>query len=677
MRLTAGARRFLAALTGLGLALPALAQEAASELDFFQLDDALNQAVTVAAREALTPRESPGIVTVMSRAEILALGARDLDDVLRQVPGFEVGLDYYGMAGIGIRGLWGIEGKVLLLVDGLEVNELYYNEALLGGRLPVDQVQRVEIIRGPGSTLYGGAAEYAVINVVTQGAAELQGVRLTGTYGQLAHANGRRDVGVAWGQRFGEGPRALEASVKVYTGEMHRSDGPHTLLDGTELSMRDQYVLSPLQVNASLGVGGFSARLLVERSSITFSDYSTTGLQSPTRARNDGTFAQAKYEWSLGQGLTLTPAYQFTRTTSYRVTAPDDELVTVTGESAADLHFDYVVDRHKLSLPLSLSPLEQLQVMVGLEGQLDIGRGTQSVFYLPSGETVDTRSSNTGSAFAQGILSTPVGSFTAGARYDHNSLSGGAFVPRLAWTKVFERAHLKALYSMAYRAPSLGNVNDAAAGGSTVGPEHTRVLELEAGFAPVPGHYLSVNLFDLRVKGPLTFVQESSIYTNGTRTGSRGLELEHRVRAGWGSATLGYSFYTARGINDVAAFAVPGHPEALLGFSPHKLTARASLDLPWQLKLNPSFALIGRRYTVQGDADADGAADLAQLEPVALLGLFVSRENLGLQGLEASLGVHDLLGQTYQYAPAFDFGRNPMPGPGREVMLRLSYQLPL
>ena len=149
---------------------------------------------SVAARKPQTTRDAPGIVTIVTREEIQGSGARDLIDVLRLVPGFFLALDVQGVVGFGMRGNFAHEGKILLLVDGLEMNEIDYSTMPLGHHFPVEHIQRVEIIRGPGSAIYGGYAELAVVNVVTRTGEELKGASASGYYGQTSQGLARRGV---------------------------------------------------------------------------------------------------------------------------------------------------------------------------------------------------------------------------------------------------------------------------------------------------------------------------------------------------------------------------------------------------------------------------------------------------------------------------------------------------
>ena len=106
---------------------------------------------------------------------------------------------------------------------GQELNELAYSTLQLGNHVPVEQIEKIEIIRGPGSVIYGGFAELAVINVTTRGAKELDGIAVSGTYGQLPSALGRRNLSIQAGREIKSVP-GLSASASFFVGEGNRSD---------------------------------------------------------------------------------------------------------------------------------------------------------------------------------------------------------------------------------------------------------------------------------------------------------------------------------------------------------------------------------------------------------------------------------------------------------------------
>lgn len=63
--------------------------------------------------------------------------------------------DVQGVVGLGVRGLWPAEGKHLLIIDDIEMNEMQFASTQYGNEFPADQIKRIEIIRGPGSAIYG------------------------------------------------------------------------------------------------------------------------------------------------------------------------------------------------------------------------------------------------------------------------------------------------------------------------------------------------------------------------------------------------------------------------------------------------------------------------------------------------------------------------------------------
>jgi outer membrane receptor for ferrienterochelin and colicin len=132
----------------------------------------LGVTVTTATKSAQTTRRAPAVITVIRREDIHARGYRSVAEVLRTVPGF---YDVYDLAthNIGVRGVSGgarASGNVIkLMIDGQPVpyrptTGNFYGEELV----PIDAIQRIEIIRGPASALYGADAFLGVVNVITR-----------------------------------------------------------------------------------------------------------------------------------------------------------------------------------------------------------------------------------------------------------------------------------------------------------------------------------------------------------------------------------------------------------------------------------------------------------------------------------------------------------------------------
>jgi outer membrane receptor for ferrienterochelin and colicin len=277
--------------------------------------------------------------------------------------------------------------------------------------------------------------------------------------------------------------------------------------------------------------------------------------------------------------------------------------------------------------------------------------------------------------FSEATARTPLANVVAGVRFEHHSLVGDSFVPRIALTKIIEPFHFKALYSQAFRAPALENL----ALNPQLTPERTTVIEAEAGVQIAEGVFASVNAFDLTIRDPIIYstdpVTNAQIYENFRRTGSRGVEAELRMRDRRGSLVLNYSYYTAGPKNQVDLYATPD-PARVLAFPTHKISARASLNLGEHFSFDPSATWISARYAATG-TDSTGAPTFASEDPQFLVNLFATGRDLGVKGLDFGFGVYNLFDATDDYIQPYNSSHAPLPGPSREWIARLSYQIAL
>ena len=644
------------------LLLCGAAARAQSELELFEADARLKQETTVASVRPATLRDSPGILTLLSREEILASGARDLLDVLQLVPGFAPAVDVEGAVDVGFRGVWGHEGKILLLLDGQEMNETLYSTLQLGHELPVDQIQSIEIIRGAGSARYGGNAELAVINVQTRTAQDLKGVSASVVYGQMAHGYGHRGISLAAGTSFDEG---VSASVSGYFGQGNRSDGTYRDLLGNQASMNGgNSRLQPGYLNFAAEYRGLRLRAIYHR--LGLNNIDGFGDASPlAKLEFISFFGELAYDWKLSDSLRLTPELHYKRQLPWR----DDD-------KSSSLYYDKTAERYTGRVTAAWDATQDLNVAVGIDAYVDRAWlndpelvGAQTLF----GTSTRVSYKNV-AAFSELGWRTPVANLLAGARFEHHSLVGDSFVPRVALTKVFDPVHLKLLYSRAFRAPGIENIS---LGGGTLTPERTTIVEAEVGVRVAEGVFATVNAYDLTLRNPIVYTVDPATnqeaYLNAGRTGSRGAEVELRLEGARGSLVIGYALYTAAGKNQVDLYRGPD-PSRVLGLPSHKISARATLQIHPRVSLNGALAWFSRRDAALS-VDADGNPMIGSLQAAALVDLLVRARDVGVKGLELSAGVHNLLDSDFRYAQPYNAGHAPLPGPGREFMVRLAYDL--
>ncbi len=161
-------------------ALPA-AEEKTSEVDELSLYELRNLEtfMVTATKRKISVRKAPAIATVITADEIRNMGARDLMDVIKMVPGFGVSMSVEGRHMFEVRGISTVMSeKILMMIDGHRVNDPYTGSAFgwLFDYLSVEKIRQLEIIRGPGSALYGANAFVAVINVITKEADDIDGI---------------------------------------------------------------------------------------------------------------------------------------------------------------------------------------------------------------------------------------------------------------------------------------------------------------------------------------------------------------------------------------------------------------------------------------------------------------------------------------------------------------------
>ena len=137
--------------------------------------------VITASKVKETIKKAPASISVITDKQIRQMGARDLSDVLRAVPGFRVGSFYVGHGVFSARSTRkGISANILIMINSHPINDVvtggatYVHDTLL-----IDNIKRIEFIRGPGSALYGSNAYNGVINVITKEAEDIDGFELT------------------------------------------------------------------------------------------------------------------------------------------------------------------------------------------------------------------------------------------------------------------------------------------------------------------------------------------------------------------------------------------------------------------------------------------------------------------------------------------------------------------
>ena len=207
--------RSIALLLILGaLPVPALAQGRAADLGEMSLEDLMNVDVTSVSRKEQRAADVAAAIFVLTRDDIHRSGMRTIPDLLRLVPGVDVAQVNSNKWAVSIRGFNAMNAnKVLVLIDGRSLyNRIFGGVFWDAEDLVFDDIERIEVIRGPSAAMWGANAVNGVINIITKAAADTQGVLI------VAEGGGSGEqAGVRYGGTLGA------ASYRLYSQWTGRS----------------------------------------------------------------------------------------------------------------------------------------------------------------------------------------------------------------------------------------------------------------------------------------------------------------------------------------------------------------------------------------------------------------------------------------------------------------------
>lgn len=650
-------RVFLTAVLFSLLAFPIFSQD-------MGLEELLAQEVSVASQKSLSIRETPGIITVITKEEIENSGANDLVEVLRMVPGFFFGADVSQVVSIGMRGIWANEGKVLLLLNGHEMNELTYSNLMLGNHIPVETIERIEIIRGPGSAQYGGYAELGVINIITKREDGQDYVKGSLTYSQYEETYARRGGNFTAEKSFGD--FVIDASFSYK--QAVRSNKEYYDMYGDSFDMADNSFINPMNANISLGYKKLEAGFMLDKYDMAVRDLYDYMLPKSVKQTFDSHYAFLKYTYEPTEKIKVIPLLK------YKLQYPWKVIDTDT--SVDENYWHLKAERVTENLTFNYEHSEDFSFMVGEEYYYERCT-TGDTLQVPFADGTDKLVNQNVSAFTEAIYNLPKVEIllTAGGRFEYNRQYGYFAVPRLGLTRIFDKFHFKFLYSHAFRTPSFMNVD----GSASIDPEKTKSIELELGYVITPEMYIVGNVFDIAILSPIVyyFDEETFLegYINETRIGTRGAEIDYRMKYKPFNLNLSYSFYTAND-NQVDLYAVPSDDRMLLGAPTHRLALSATYIYNSTLSFNVSGEYMTERWGYTG-YDEEGSLIEEEFPSIYMFNCFVRQDDLFVKDLSIGIFARNILDADYKFIQPYDGSFAPLPGLDREVGLKLSYEFSL
>lgn len=508
---------------------------AADNLSSGILED-LGEQTSIATRTKLYADYAPGTINILHGDDLMTQGARSVWEALALVPGFEQSIDETGTRQIIVRGVGKSysSGAIKILVDDIPLNSELMSLANPVLNMPVEQVERIEVIRGPGSATYGESAYMGVVNVVTrkQGNRVFLGAgsaQLLAGGGLMSFAN--EDTGLnfhlnmaGWkAQGIGQAGRdQLYAdgfgSLSNAPGAINDKQDNRTALLG--LNFR-KFTLSALWLEDGEGDHYGINNILPPDEKRIVTHHRHRALEFK-QAADIAPALQAEFKlgWQdfthnrdrlyLGPGASYDPAIEgpVWLSRDYR-----EKRLT----AGADLAWEG--NRHTLLLGWTFN-----------QSEIVTGSWNWNYPYYDIGPSfIDVGMKRTVNSFSaqDEFRVNPYFTLTAGMRHDHYDDLGSSTTPRLAavW-QIAPRHIIKAQYAEAFRAPTFYELYNG--GQSTnIGPETVSTSELGYIFKGDGGRG-SMTLFHSDLKNLIVFVDSSDYigYSNRSGAMSQGIELE-------------------------------------------------------------------------------------------------------------------------------------------------------
>ncbi|MEW6220643.1 MAG: TonB-dependent receptor [Thermodesulfobacteriota bacterium] len=644
-----------------------------------------NRLLVAATRRSMALREAPAIATIVTAAEIRDMGAQSLMDVLKLVPGIGIARNEQGFFMFEVRGVSTVKSeKILIMIDGHSLNKNYAGSGLVNfaDQLSVENIKQIEIVRGPGSALYGANAFLAVINIITKDAFEAEGARVAVAGGSFD----TRKVDASYGKIFDNGFQLL-GSLDYW-----KTNGPNLMIN------RDRHAGTPISqapAHADTTYDALEGFLRLSLGSWTYEGHfvrnhrgAYIGFANALTDDNTLLFVNYWHEISYQKEITsklstsLKVYWDEFKQDALCMTQPSGFLGSypqgmVGGPKVKDrtvgeelqLDYDTLADHHVL-LGLAYESMQQYDVRslsnfhpitfnylgsiqdISAWGNWNrnVVREIYAAYFQDEWRVLDDLD------------------LTAGIRHDHYDDFGGTTNPRLGlvW-RMTREMEVKLLFGQAFRAPNFSELYNAnnpfLVGSPDLKPERIRTYEVGIGSQLLPPVRVDLNYFHNDIDEMIVrdFSTMPNRYANAGGAVIDGIECvltgEYRLGSYW---KLFYGYQDPREADNGRR--LPNVPRQRASFS-------LNYALSDHLSSHGDILWTGSRPRIDGDPRGD-------MPPFATVDLALTARQLR-PGLEVRGVIHNLFDASYAdpdlSGPA-GFIPDDYPRTGISTMLTVEYR---
>ncbi len=613
------------------------------DADAISVEDLLNAKVYSASNYEQKATEAPSYISVITAQDIRHWGYRTVEEALRSVTGFYV-KNHLTYSTLGVRGFaptGDANGRILFMVNGHAINNNIDDSAPIGNDFPIDMdlIDRIEIVRGPSSSLYGADAFMGVVNVITR-TGRSSGEMVSGSAGSFGTYNGTAILA----HDSGTTQSLFSASYwdSAAPGHLDTIEDPIGSPNDHDQTRRAFALVS--SHNFTLQAAASSAEVKVPTSA----QWCGSCHQTDTHTTNFHGYADLRYEHNLWKGT------QFTARTYYDNYDSQGSANDLRGCSSTKCHGPLVNydsahgDRFGTEMKLSRLFLDKHRITIGAEYRDNYHQAQNDniVAALTPSESqtfvnYDRTSAIWGIYGEAELHLLPKVILNVGVRNDrYNYLFGSKINPRATLIYNVEKSTtLKFLYGTAYRPPSFSELyyqGMASVSSPNLRPENIRSFEAD---------------LERRLGKRIT-ASVSGFYNN---IGSYIVDQTIETASGIDQTTFFNSKATAKGAELELAGRLPSNVEARLSYTyqdaRNAITGASLPDAPKNLvQLNVAAPLFRRAVTPAIEAQYMSRSSTVwpatgYSAPPVLLNATVSTRELW-QGFSVSGGVYNMVGRS-------------------------------
>lgn len=631
--------------------------------------------------------ETPGSVQIITKQEITAMGARDLSDILRTVSTIQL-LDKFGYW-LDTPQIHGSKSGTRLFVDGKEITDAAFGLTIMAQSIPVQKIERIEIMTAGAGTLKYGTRSAGVINVILD---KSKTKSLSMEFGLMDSVMGSSSINFT----YSDNVYGCDVYLQAVRAESHKSHGTWKEPEGWTVRLYPRFVSEPELFIASvkwnnLEIKGFSQKFMSGAISNWFHyswDWEPDEEYFPY-LRNKTGYTE---EW-WNQGLSahyehvLMPRMQWRTSLGYNYNFSNN--IVQAGGNPVKQNWYTMVKEPSIESEIKWQPNDQLDISLGGKYSRQSIIFDNAIFYNaeflrptffnydylagigPTPNLADSTQIFYYRAYGELTYRSPAGTITLGGSADKNNYSKMKLLPRLAVSNTFGNLALKASFQQSFQdmPPRTWQINPPAADNENPTQEF---MTLEGWYQFNPDSHLKLSLTNQVNKGfylttDKAYSEFSDIRKNGKMT-LQFLDAEYAFKSEFGQSNLGLSAYLScsADADDYPGFVTPaGTPP---GAAKIKASFRHVWDLSKQCTIAPTFYYLSDRYALRTAPD-----DYIKMPSCLIVNLNMAYKLNDT--LRFNAGVFNLTDANEMTGDGGIYTQDSMPGAARQVSFSMTMDI--